>query len=512
MILHSVAVRLNALFILIITGLLLVSGYVNYVKSTAEREAAVERTVRTALERMSGSLPRPLWGLDTSQIEQILNAELLEPAVAGILISNAGKVVGGSTRGQDGKIISSVGPIAHGDVQRSQKLFFVEDGVKHPLGDVTVHISYADIRQATRQDLIWHLIEILVLDAAILLALSLSLQRVVLRPLTEVRHVLHNIAEGEADLTKRLPTSGSAEFDDVADTFNLFIARLHQIIGRVRSGTDSIALASTEIAAGNFDLSARTEEQAGTLEETASAMEQLTETVKQNADNAREANQLAISASEVAGHGGVVVAKVVDTMGQINQSARKIVDIISVIEGIAFQTNILALNAAVEAARAGEQGRGFAVVASEVRNLAQRSAQAAKEIKVLIGLAVDSVDAGSSLVDQAGTTMQEVVASITRVTRIMGEISAASDEQHSGIALVNRAILDMDSATQQNSALVEQAAAAATSMTNQCALLAEVVSVFRLDAGAGPNGTSVPGPAPRAAVVPAPAAFALLSA
>jgi methyl-accepting chemotaxis protein len=252
-------------------------------------------------------------------------------------------------------------------------------------------------------------------------------------------------------------------------------------VRQVRSGTDTIATASNEIAAGNLDLSSRTEQQASSLEETAASIEELTGTVKQNADNARQANGLATSASEVAGKGGAVVAQVVDTMGSINESAKKIVDIIGVIDGIAFQTNILALNAAVEAARAGEQGRGFAVVAAEVRNLAQRSAGAAKEIKTLINDSVEKVDAGAKLVDQAGATMQEIVESVKRVTDIMGEITAATQEQTSGIDQINQAITQMDHVTQQNASLVEEAAAASESMQEQAANLAQVVSVFTLE-------------------------------
>ena len=288
---------------------------------------------------------------------------------------------------------------------------------------------------------------------------------------------------------------------------------LVSIVSQVRAGTVTITTASSEIAAGNLDLSARTETQASTLEETASSMEELTGTVRQNADNARQANLLAVSASEVAVKGGAVVAQVVDTMASINESSRKIVDIIGVIDGIAFQTNILALNAAVEAARAGEQGRGFAVVAAEVRNLAQRSAAAAQEIKSLIGNSVERVDVGARLVNEAGSTMEEIVTSVKRVTDIMAEISHASQEQTAGIEQVNQAIGQMDEATQQNSALVEQATAASAALNDEAAALAQVVGVFKLAAAEmapvtatrrAPQVPAAPRPAARRAPAPAP--------
>ncbi|WP_246022945.1 methyl-accepting chemotaxis protein [Cognatilysobacter terrigena] len=295
----------------------------------------------------------------------------------------------------------------------------------------------------------------------------------------EVGSLLAAVSDG--DLTQHADENLPGQFGDLARNANRTVQQLSGIVGQIRMGSQLINTAAGEIASGNSDLSARTEQQAASLEETASSMEELTSTVRQNADNARQANQLAMGAADVAQQGGTVVSKVVDTMGAINASSRKIVDIISVIDGIAFQTNILALNAAVEAARAGEQGRGFAVVASEVRSLAQRSAQAAKEIKGLINDSVEKVGEGTQLVDQAGQTMQEIVTSVKRVSDIIADISAASQEQTSGIEQVNQAILHMDESTQQNATLVEEASAAARSLEQQAVQLVETVAAFRLD-------------------------------
>ncbi|ASU37921.1 chemotaxis protein [Herbaspirillum sp. meg3] len=319
----------------------------------------------------------------------------------------------------------------------------------------------------------------LVVTALVCLLLSVLIAKALQR-LALVRNALGEIAVGDGDLTRRLDATGKDELAQIGLAFNQFIDKISAALLDIRRASDTIKEASREIADGNSDLSARTEAQAGSLEETASAMEELTAGVKNNADNAHEANLLVASASDVAARGGDMVGQVVDTMGAINESSKKIVDIISVIDGIAFQTNILALNAAVEAARAGEQGRGFAVVASEVRSLAQRSATAAKEIKVLIGDSVEQVERGSELVEQAGATIREVVDSVKRVSEVVAEISAASREQSQGINQTNQAIAQMDETTQQNAALVEQAAAGAQSLQEQAIRLAGAVSSFKL--------------------------------
>ncbi|MFB9246385.1 methyl-accepting chemotaxis protein [Massilia antarctica] len=312
------------------------------------------------------------------------------------------------------------------------------------------------------------------------------ISRAIAGPVARAAHMLSDIAGGNGDLSRRMPVESGDEVGELAEAFNRFVSSLNLTISQVRGSTETIAAASSEIAAGNMDLSGRTEAQASSLEQTAAAMEQMTSTVKQNAENASQANQLVVSASTYAVKGGEVVGQVVSTMGSITDSSRKIADIIGVIDGIAFQTNILALNAAVEAARAGEQGRGFAVVASEVRNLAQRSAGAAREIKTLIDDSVQKVDAGSRLVDEAGVTMHQIVTSVQQVADLMSEIAAASFEQSQGIGQINQSISAMDDATQQNAALVEEAAAAAASLQDQAANLAKVVSVFKLDESATP--------------------------
>ncbi len=364
------------------------------------------------------------------------------------------------------------------------QLFAVYDAALQPL--VKARFAYGQARfdrsQSRYAASVW-LSGGLLLAALVLSVVARGvLGRTLVRPLERAIHVFERMAAGDLATRMDVPTRAGRR-DETARLMHAVASMqssLQKMVGQVRTGSDSIASATKQIAAGNADLSQRTEQQASSLEETASSMEELTSIVKQNADNARQASTLAVNASDVAVKGGEVVGRVVETMAGINGSSKKIADIIGVIEGIAFQTNILALNAAVEAARAGEQGRGFAVVAGEVRSLAQRSAGAAKEIKELISDSVGRVENGTTLVAEAGTVIDEVVVAVKRVTDIMGEISAASDEQSSGIEQVNQAVNQMDEVTQQNAALVEQAAAAAESLEAQAEALRQAVSAFRV--------------------------------
>ena len=411
------------------------------------------------------------------------------------LVSNGGLYASHPDAARNGRKAADIPAAGLAAVRDGKTYEFVDAaGMVHLLQPLRLHADIApwsvqlvfpqSVATADARRLLHETLLAALLSAALAAAVMITVLNRLTRPLRVLGSTMSGLASGNADLTVRLEVKGRDELAAIAAGFNGFVARIQDVLAQVRHSSDNVASASHEIRQGNADLSDRTEQQAGALEETAASMEELTSTVKQNADNAQEARRLAQAAADTAAHGGAAVARVVETMDAIRTASGRIVEIISVIDGIAFQTNILALNAAVEAARAGEQGRGFAVVASEVRNLAQRSAAAAKEIKALIGDSAAKVGTGATLVGEAGMTMDQVVDSVRRVSAIVAEISAASAEQSNGIAQVNAAIVQMDGATQQNAALVEQAAAAAASLQDQASLLVGLVGKFRIEAGA----------------------------
>jgi methyl-accepting chemotaxis protein len=438
------------------------------IKTSDEAKKEIER-VQEARKSATGIFEKLGKAMNTPQGQEKLKATIEARVPYGAGLDKFIKLF------EEGKK-SEATDLLMGDIRKAQIEYFnkLEDLQKYVVDVMHKGSQEASEVYATARILMLVLASIAIIIAAVIAILA---TRSITRPLNEAVKIAETVASG--DLRSQIEVKSTDETGQLMQALKHMNDSLLGIVGQVRTGTDMIATASAQIAAGNQDLSARTEEQASSLEETASSMEEMTSTVKQNGDNAHQANQLAITASNIAMKGGAVVAEVVQTMGAINESSKKMADIINVIDGIAFQTNILALNAAVEAARAGEQGRGFAVVATEVRNLAQRSAGAAREIKILIDDSVSKVGEGTKLVDQAGTTMTEIVSSNQRVTDIMSEITAATREQVDGIEQINQAVTQMDQVTQQNAALVEEAAAAAESMQEQAGKLVHVVSVFR---------------------------------
>ena len=437
--------------------------------------ATEKKSIDVSFERINGSMKTlktmlaadgPPAAVLLKEVEEIDKIEAKYAVVATEIVKNA---LAGNRDAASRQIVTDCRPLLVALVAAVEKA----KREIHGMSEREVASSLAQGQQQRLQMLV-------AIGVALLAAggLAAVMTRKITRPIANAVGIAQTVASG--DLTSRIDTQSSDETGQLFRALRSMQEGLVKVVGSVRNGSEAVANASAEIAQGNHDLSARTEQQASALEETAASMEELNSAVKQNAENARQANQLAMSASTVAVQGGEVVGQVVETMKGINEASRKIGDIISVIDGIAFQTNILALNAAVEAARAGEQGRGFAVVASEVRSLAGRSAEAAKEIKTLINDSVTRVEQGTALVDKAGATMTEVVGSIRRVTDIMGEISAASSEQSEGVAQMGEAIAQMDQTTQQNAALVEQMAASASSLKSQSDDLVDTVAVFKL--------------------------------
>ena len=526
--------KLWGAFILLMVAMMAISGFQQY-RANSSMSAALEEVVQID-DRVATAIR---WrGATETAVNMVMGGALTtDTALAQQYDTRVKQIIGNINKIQEGIIASATSPAekaALDKVLAERKLVLgstAKTAEIKALGDAAATQRYADeeftpmvarylkaqddfvtilqqrreqIRAEALQRRVSYAIQGLVASAVLIFVIVLlawRLVRSITQPLNEAVVALDAIAAG--DLTSDVQSTRKDEFGHMLRSVAAMSARLRGVVSDVRVGVNSVSAASIEIANGNQDLSARTEQTASNLEETAASMEQLTATVSQSADTARQANQLAGTAAEAAARGGEVVGQVVHSMQQITDSSRKIADIIGVIDGIAFQTNILALNAAVEAARAGEQGRGFAVVASEVRSLAGRSAEAAKEIKTLISASVENVESGSAQVAQAGQTMEEIVASVRRVSDLIGEITASSTEQRDGIAQVNQAVTHLDQMTQQNAALVEESTAAAASMRDQAQRLAEVVSVFNVGAvatqsPAAPRFTPTPAPRPAA--------------
>ncbi len=479
---YSIRSRMNWLFLVIVTGLMAAMAAYNYHVGQRERQAALQDDLGAIVARLSGSLPAALWNFDQGQIDRIVSAEMGARFIESIAVVQDGKLASGMARDGAGNPAKIEREPAAGEYSASAALSFTEGDKTQQLGSVTVHISYAGIRQAMRAELLRQSLQALLMVAALMAALSLSLQRVVLRPLATVRNALEQIGAGSADLTRRLPTAGSVEFIGIAHGFNAFVQRLEGVVQQVRQQAETVSVGSREIADGNLDLSQRTEQTASHLQAIAQTVGEMRRSVEHSADGAQAADRCGREAAAVADRGGKLMDGVISTMGEMSASAGRITEITSVIDGIAFQTNILALNAAVEAARAGEQGRGFAVVAGEVRSLAQRSGEAAREIKTLIDDTVAKVGSGQQQVDAAGHTIKEIVGAIRRVSDILGEITQSSQEQRQSIGQVGDALANIDEATQRNAALVEQVSAAAGSVRESSSGLVDAVGVFTVSA------------------------------
>ena len=483
---YSIRSRLNGLFLVIVTGLLALMAAVNYQISRQERESALREDVKSVVARLSAGLPAALWNFDQGQIDRLIAAEMGARYIDSIVAVQDKKVAGGMARDDAGKALAIKEQPRAADASEVVALSYTDGGKTQELGTLTVNISYATIRASLQQELMRQVVQALVLAGALMLALSVSLARVVLRPLERVRSALEQIGAGSADLTRRLPLSGSVEFIGIAQGFNAFIERLEGVIQQVRHQAETVSVGSREIADGNLDLSQRTEQTASHVQAIAHTVADIRRSVEVNAEGADTADRCGREAAQIADRGGELMDRVVQTMSEMSTSASRITEITGVIDGIAFQTNILALNAAVEAARAGEQGRGFAVVAGEVRSLAQRSGEAAREIKQLIDDTVGKVASGQQQVDAAGGTIKDIVGAIRKVSEILAGITDASQQQRQSIGQVSDAIASIDEATQRNAALVEEVSAAASSVRESTTGLVGAVGTFTVSDVAHP--------------------------
>jgi methyl-accepting chemotaxis protein len=474
-----VTFRLNLLLMLVITTLLGVSAASEYLRARAQRLADVDRQVSAALDRTAKSLPSAVWNFDTPQIQQIIAAEMAAPFVAGVDVANGGKVLAAVSRDAGGKLQLEP-PQRRAEQVRSIDLKYLDNGIPVDAGTVSIHVTFDNTRRALLADLQWTLVRAAGLIVVLAACVWLALRRLIFAPMGIVRGAIGNIAQGEADLTQRLPPSSYTEFNGVTEGFNGFSERLHGVVHQVRASAETVAHGSGEIAQGIQDLSGRTEVQSHSLQRLVNSMAELSQTVQHSAATAAQASQMASSTEALVVQGQSLMSEVDSGMLAVNERSRQIANIINVIDSIAFQTNMLALNAAVESARAGEQGRGFAVVAAEVRELAQRSTTAAKEIKALISDSVGMTETACKHVERAGQAMQQIVTAAKSVAATIAEISSVSDDQAAKLSEISRAIGAIEHATQSNSALVEEGSAAALLLRDQARALLQIADTFKL--------------------------------